>query len=307
VKSGVTAAAWAEQQVTAVRDDPGGRLALMQRCYYGPFGKAPRHLPYRRAALSFMSWQLQRGVLQPPFSDRPGSPWWRAVNERILRDGCEAVALSGGLPGPTSFRTVDYWMSFADYPIARAWYRAHNGSVVAAYLDHRDLAEAENAAERFFMNVVLCRVLYTHALVAAPRISLGWLRLLAPLLGDPRLGMTGIFLQLSRVLPNEYPLRGSVQSYLHDELRFGRLLDYGVIVPRLQQLYEWSAHELAAPGLLDCVRDGALTYAWSYEDRSVWQQPSRSFVLQLAQRALPPERRPSRRNSRSERSAGQSQ
>ena len=70
--------------------------------------------------------------------------------------------------------------------------------------------------------------------------------------------MTGIFLQLSRVLPNEYPPRGSVQSYLRAELGFGRLLDYGVIVPRLQQLYQWSAHELAAPGLLDCARDGAL-------------------------------------------------
>ena len=269
----------------------------MQRCYYGPFGKAPRHLPYRRAATSFMYWQLQRGVLQPPFSDRPGSSWWRAVNERILRDGCEAVALSGGLPGPASSRTVDYWMSFADYPIARAWYRAHNGSVVAAYLEHRDLAEAENAAERFFMNVVLCRVLYSHALVAAPRISLGWLRPLAPLLGDPRLGMTGIFLQLSRVLPDEYPLPGSVQSYLRDELRFGRLVDFGMILPRLQQLYEWSAHELAAPGLLDCVRDGALTYAWSFEDRGIWQ-PSRSFILQMAQRALPPERRARGRGER---------
>ena len=276
--------------MTAVRDDPAGRLALMQRCYYGPFGQAPRHLPYRRAALSFMHWQLQRGVLSPPFSDRPGSPWWRAVNERILRDGCEAVALSGDLPGPASSRTVDYWMSFADYPTARAWYRAHNGSVVAAYLEHRDLAEAESPAERFFMNVVLCRVLYTHALVAAPRISLGWLRPLAPFLGDPRLGMTGIFLHLSRVLPHEYPLRGSVQSYLGAELRFGRLLDYGVIVPRLQQLYAWSAHELAAPGLLDCVRDGALTYAWSFEDRGVWQPP-KSFILQMTQRALPLARR----------------
>jgi hypothetical protein len=229
-------------------------------------------------------------VLAPPFSDRPGSPWWRAVNERILRDGCEAVAMSGDLPGPASSRTVDYWMSFADYPTARAWYRAHNGSVVAAYLDHRDLAEAENAAERFFMNVVLCRVLYTHALVAAPRISLGWLRPLAPFLGDPRLGMTGIFLQLSRVLPGEYPLRGSVQSYLGDELRFGRLLDFGVISPRLQQLYQWSAHELGAPGLLDCVRDGAMTYAWPWEDRGVWQPP-KSLILQLTQRALPPARR----------------
>src|SRR5262245_23008352 len=103
-----------------------------------------------------MLWLLQRGVRQPPDSDRPGSPWWRAVNERILRDGCEAVALSGGLPGPAASRTVDYRMSFADYPTARAGYRAHNGSVVAAYLEHCDLAKTENAAERFFMNVVLC-------------------------------------------------------------------------------------------------------------------------------------------------------
>jgi hypothetical protein len=290
VGSGVPAAAWAERQVTAVRDDPAGRLALMHRCYFGPFGKAPRHLPFRRAALSFMRWQLRRGVLQPPFSEPPGSPWWRAVNERILRDGCEAVALSGNMPGPASSRTVDYWMSFADYPTARAWYRAHNGSLVAAYLEHRDLAEAENEAERFFMNVVLARVLYTHALVAAARIALGWLRPLAPFLGDPRLGMAGIFLQLSRVLPDEYPLRGSARSYLGAELGFGRLLDYGVIVPRLQQLYEWSAHELAAPGLLDYVHDGALTYAWPVEDRDVWQ-PRKSLILQLAHRALPPERR----------------
>ena len=138
-----TAAAWTEQQIGLVRDDPAGRMALMQRCYYGPFGRAPRHLPFRRAAMSFMRWQVRRGLLHPLSSDRPGSPWWRAVNERILRDGCEAVALSGDLPGPTSSRTVDYWMSFADYPTARAWYRAHNGSVVAGYLEHRHLAAAD--------------------------------------------------------------------------------------------------------------------------------------------------------------------
>jgi len=102
--------------------------------------------------------------------------------------------------------------------------------------------------------------------------------------------MTGIFLQLSRVLPAEYPLRGSVQSYLSAEHGFGRLVDFGMIVPRLQQLYEWSAHELAVPGLLDFVRDGAMTYAWAFEARGVWQPP-KSFILQTAQRALPPERR----------------
>ena len=63
---GRTAASWADEMVGAVRDDPAGRLALMERCYHGPFGNAPRHLPFRRAARSCLRWQLRRGVLQPP-------------------------------------------------------------------------------------------------------------------------------------------------------------------------------------------------------------------------------------------------
>ena len=69
-----------------------------------------------------------------------------------------------------------------------------------------------------------------------------------------------------------------------------RLLSNGPIVPRLQQIFEWSAHELGSPGLLDCVRDGAMTYAWAYADRTVWQPPE-SLLLRLTQRSLPPERR----------------
>jgi hypothetical protein len=285
----LAAAAWAEEQIAAVRDDPAGRIAFLERCYHGPFGSAPRHLPYRRAALSFMRWQLRRGVLEPANGDRPGSPWWRAVNERLLRDSAEAVALSRDPIGTPSSRTAGYWAAFAQHPTAKAWYRAHNASVVAAYLEQRELAEAESAPERFFMNVVLCRVLYCHALVAAPRLSLGWLRPVAPFLGDPRLGMTTIFLQLSRVLPDEYPLGGDVHSYLSDELGFGRLLDFGVIAPRLAQVYEWSARELDAPGLLDCLTDGAMTYARRFEDRDV-RQPEPTRAMRLVRRALPPER-----------------
>jgi hypothetical protein len=287
--TGRTAATWAEEQIAAVRDDPAARIALLERSYHLPFGSPSRHLPYRRAPMSFVRWLLRRGVLESPISERPGSPWWRAVNERLLRDGCEAVALSGDLAGPASSRTVDHWRSFVDYPTTRAWYRAHNASVVAAYLEHRDLAEAENASERFFMNVVLCRVLFAHALVAAPRISLGWLRPLAPFLGDPRLGMTGIFLQLSRVLPDQYPLPHDVNWYLSDKLSFGQFLDFGVIFPRLQQLCEWSAYELGAPGLLDCIQEGAMTYAWSFEERDAWKPP-KSWTIRLAHRALPTER-----------------
>ena len=91
------AVAWADAQIAAARDDPAARLALIERTFHGPTGRAPRHLPFRRAALSFMRWQAQRGLLNPLDASPPGSVWWRAMNERLLRDGCEAIALVGGL------------------------------------------------------------------------------------------------------------------------------------------------------------------------------------------------------------------
>src|SRR5215204_7560314 len=102
----VDARGWADTRVAAVRDDPAGRLALLVRVFHGPTGRAPRHLPFRRAALSFMRWQARRGLLNPLDGSPPGSVWWRAVNERLLRDGCESVALAGEMAGEPSSRTV---------------------------------------------------------------------------------------------------------------------------------------------------------------------------------------------------------
>lgn len=78
------------------------------------------------------------------------------------------------------------------------------------------------------------------------------------------------------------------------------MLDFGVIMPRLQQLHEWSARELDAPGLLDCVRDGSLIYAWSYDDRSLWH-PTESIPVRVAPRMLPPEGQVSPDRNRSRR------
>jgi hypothetical protein len=164
------------------------------------------YLPFRQAASAFMKWQLRRGLLNPADAPRPGSPWWRAMNERLLYDGSEARALAFGRPGPPSSPTVAAWLEFIRCPAATSWYRAHNMSVVSAYLEHEDLAAHEGRIERFFINLVLVRVLYTHALVAAPRLALGWLAPAGRTLGDPRLGMTSIFLSLSHVLPDRYPL-----------------------------------------------------------------------------------------------------
>lgn len=262
--------------MAAVRDDPEARLALASDTYRGPTGDAPRHLPFRRAAMSFMRWEAGRGLLNPLDAEPPGSRWWRAMNERLLRDGCEAVARAGGHGGASSSSAIEFWDAFVAGPAARTWYRAHNASIVGAYLDHRDLAEAEGRTERFFLNVVLMRVLYAHALVAAPRLALGRLAPIGRPLGDPRLGMAGIFLSLGRVLPDRYPADDDLDVYLRAEHGFGRLLDFAVIQPRLRRLYDWSARELQRPELAELVVDGIPAYAWSPDDRREWSPISRA-------------------------------
>ena len=123
----------------------------MARVFAGPTGRAPRHLPYRRAALSFMRWQARRGLLAALDASPPGSVWWRSVNERLLRDGCETVALLGGMDGDPSSRAVRLWLGFAERPSGRNWYRAHNASIVDGYLENRDVADAESVPERLFI------------------------------------------------------------------------------------------------------------------------------------------------------------
>jgi hypothetical protein len=95
----------------------------------------------------------------------PGSPWWRAVNENLLRDTVEAKLIVQRGEGQPSRPTVARWVNFFNAPSAQSWYGAHNASVVGGYLAHATLAAFEAPAERFFMNVVLVRVMYAHALV----------------------------------------------------------------------------------------------------------------------------------------------
>ena len=272
------AAAFAAAQIAAVRDDPAGRLALASSIYDDPTGRRSQRPRFRRAALAFTRWMAERGVLNALDGTRPGSSWWRAMNERLLRDSCEAFGRSSGRPGSPSTDTVDHWTAFIAQPTARTWYRAHNASIVAAYLDHRDLAAGENRIERFFLNVVLARVLYAHALVAAPRLALGRIALGGPTLGDPRRGTVDLFLAMGRVLPDDYPADGELEDYLQLEHRLGRALDYAVIVPRLRPLYDWSARELDRPELSGLLVGDAPAYAWPPDDRQGWKPPRLAIV-----------------------------
>src|SRR5437667_353907 len=107
-------------------------------------------------------------------------------------------------------------------------------------------------------------------------------------------GMAAAFLSLRGVLPYRYPLTRDVEAYIADEQDLGRLLDYAVIVPRLQRVYEWSAEELREPRLVELVRDGNPVYAWPFEKRHVW----RSADMPLAGRILERATRPSEAGAR---------
>ena len=100
----LTAADEAERIVADVRDDAEARIRLAADTY--AFGRwRHRYSPYRRAVVAFMRWQQRRGVLNAPGNDIPGSPWWRAVNEALLRETVEAKLLvlrGGGIPSRPS-------------------------------------------------------------------------------------------------------------------------------------------------------------------------------------------------------------
>jgi hypothetical protein len=270
--------------VAAVRHDPALRLELAARFYDDRPGRASIRA-YRRAELAFMRWQVSRGVLASPESAPPGSRWWRSVNESLLRDACEADRLAAGRPGQASKPAVTRWTDFLGEPSARTWYRAHNASIVAAYLEHRHLCAAEVPVERFFMDVAMARLVCVHALVIRPRLAAGRLAVAGRLIGDPRWRGADLFLSLRNVLPDRYPLTvSSIDQILALENYASRLIDYGVILPKMQALYEFAASDLDEPRLLDLVRNGFPVYAWPYEDRNAWTTTRARFVRSVLSR-----------------------
>ena len=67
---------------------------------------------------------------------------------------------------------------------------------------------------------------------------------------------------------------------------FAGLLVIGVIRPRLDALYSWSAHELSIPELEALVRDGVPAYAWDITEAEPWNPPP-TLLARAAQRLLP--------------------
>lgn len=275
-----SAAAEAERRVAAVRDDPAGRMRLAVDSYL-TLDRPSRFQPYARAVVDFMRWQNARGVLTAPLRPKPGSAWWRAVNEELLLDTEEASILLRNGRGQATRPSVERWVRFFTAPSAASWYLAHNGSVVNGYLAHQDLAAGERPAERFFMNVVLLRVLFAQALFTDGDLALGRLSLAARWVGHPRLRSPGMFLAMTNVLPADYPIVEPVEELIDLENPIGRLLDFAVISGRVDALYAAAARALGEPRLLGLVDRGVPTYVFPCGLRHVWADTSTSVRRSL--------------------------
>jgi hypothetical protein len=282
-------ASMAAARVEAVCGSTDGRYRLAAEFYDGRRATGERRR-YGVAELSFLRWEIHRGVLNEPTAERPGSAWWRALNDELLRDKVEADMLAGGSAGAPSSRNVELWLEFIRAPFPATWYRAHNASIVAGYLGHEPLAAGELCTEHFMMNVALVRVLYAHALAAAPRLALGPFAPLGRLLGDPRRRSVGRFLDLRNVFPHRYPLEGArLDDMIAAERPLARALDYGVIGSRLTELYEFAAGCLGEPRVATLVKDGTPRYSWPPEERAPWLGgtawlPARAIALATGQR-----------------------
>jgi hypothetical protein len=281
-----TAAELAATRVAAARDDPAQRLELASGHFGCGLSSQGSWRDFARSELAFLRAEIARGVLGPPHGRRPGSAWWRAVNERLLRDTAEATLLVQGCPGRPSSPSVELWLVFADEPSSASWYRAHNSSIVAAYLEHESLAARELLAERFVLNVALLRVLYAHALAAAPRLALGRLAPLGKLFGIPRGGTVGLFLSIRRIFPERYPLTDvSVADLIAGQHRFFRYVDYGVIGARIDVLYAFAARSLGEPRVEAPVSDGVPAYVWPKDAREPWLDGGERVFPRLLARA----------------------
>ena len=98
--------------------------------------------------------------------------------------------------------------------------------------------------------------------------------------------VTCIFVSLSRVMPDRYPLTRDLQWYVDNEHGFGRILDLGVIQPRFGALYSWSAAELSTPELSALVHNGVPSHSWDATDVEPWKPATGRFV-RVARSVLP--------------------
>ena len=259
--------ALAHAQVDAVSNDPEGRRQL-RVSFYEKFGFG---IPgtcfangYGDSELAFLDWEIRRGVLNPVTSAAgSGSPWWRFVNGSFLYTSQLArLVWEAQLQNPPVDDEVQFWLDYIARPSPESWYCAHNASIIAGYLDPeaRALARLEIPAEQLFMNEVLYRLLYAEGL------AIGWaMGEIGEIAADPRLFAVWLITQMTAVYPANYPLTPEdILNVEHlgttPEAWIADVLDLGIILPHITELYALVAGIVKEPELERAIRNGVPIY-----------------------------------------------
>lgn len=262
--------------VDGVADNPDGRLELRMAFYrkYGrgrelqDAGKLSPQDPdsefgYGRSELDFLRWEIRRGVLNPMDGSRgaPGSIWWRDVDLAFLYFGqLAALVHEAGVDGGAAPGAVQRWLDYISKPGEVAWYRAHNTSIVTGYQLHRECAGNESRGEQLFMNVVLSRLLYAQGMVEGAEMGL-----LGRLFADPMLPSVDALVHLPDFYPDHYPLTDADLQDIMDRGHslqdfIARILDYVLIHPHLNRLYQLASKWVGLPDLTEWVENGRPVY-----------------------------------------------
>lgn len=247
--------------VETVYDNPESRYKLRMH-FYNRHGRGTRTTGFGNSELNFTRWEIKRGVLNPlDDPHQPGSPWWRAVNGHFLYSSTLAYLVAeANLYDEVVATSVRYWLDYIRQPSPVTWYRAHNRGIVEGYVQFADIAQDENEYEQFFMNEVLFRVIYASAMVMGKSFGP-----LGKFMSNPMLPAVDILVSIPHFYPASYPMTFSDKMHiLHKGYSLREkaavVLDEWFVLPKLDELYQWSAEWLEMPELTRYIIDGQPSY-----------------------------------------------
>ncbi|MCC6973945.1 MAG: WXG100 family type VII secretion target [Anaerolineae bacterium] len=242
------------------------------------FGSRNQQFGFGKSQVDFTEWELNR-LNSTDDPQKPGSPWWRAVNGQLLRD-MEIARLLFQIGITTSVDAViNAWLNYLKNPSSETWYQAHNLSILKGYLENEHLILQESFAERLLAAHVLARVLYAQVLVTTQsehrvyktselialitsfipmvgsKLVVGnavseLAEAVASALADPRGIMVDWITSLTGVYPNRYPL--TLEDYINlaviDTAQGVTipLIPYAGVTPETAAIFKDTAQQLAA-------------------------------------------------------------
>ena len=252
---------YAQEVLQSLLECPKKRYQ-QQAAFYQRFGYGIRD-GYGESPLAFMQWEIRRGVLNPlDHTEKPGSPWWRAVNADLIHDTIIAeLGYDHHINSALFSHPVQTWLNYIHHPSAKTWYRAHNTSIVYAYLRHIELAKQEDLIEQLFINKVLYRLLFTQSLVEGIWGPIG------TIVANPKLFGIIFIDHILDHYPEYYPLtqendpQSDQFAYISSKNPL-QILDNTIIAPKLTKLYHQAQIWLQIPQLHSFIRDNHPVYPY---------------------------------------------